>query len=293
MLRKFPITQDSYHEDPWSTWLDGELLTRDDRYWLSDGRDATPRDVISAALEHKKTGIRITGDRKRLLKLLNVQGEKLKKKIVLQGGWKSSDDVKIRISSALVQPENTVRLARNLAKDKPFQTWLPNISTEDGMSEFVSNDREEMEPIVVVPTIDPRLDGLDPHGSKGVAARSKLGTEFLSEFGVMQTEQFGRAWSRPSGREVLWSEAWGQVNEYDDERSESGTRLLIDIRLLKSLLRKQDRNLLILVELERYEKETFDSDGGFSYTQIVVSVDQNLRYKVHWGFVNFKYETDY
>ncbi len=90
---------------------------------------------------------------------------------------------------------------------------------------------------ITEPTTTPRLDGLDPYASKSVAERLRPGADILAELRLEPLDQIGRIWTNSSGRGVMWSEAWGRIADYGDEKSDSGSRLLIDIRLLKSLLR--------------------------------------------------------
>ena len=42
LLLERPVTDDSYHDDPWEDWLSGYCITREDGYWMSDGTGPYP-----------------------------------------------------------------------------------------------------------------------------------------------------------------------------------------------------------------------------------------------------------
>jgi hypothetical protein len=66
-LRKYPVTNRSYDDDPWPNWLNREMLTRADGLWLADGIDATPLDTQINLLEEGETGLVIMGNNSRVV----------------------------------------------------------------------------------------------------------------------------------------------------------------------------------------------------------------------------------
>lgn len=53
------------------------------------------------------------------------------------------------------------------------------------------------------------------------------------------------------------------------------------------MLTKYDRELLLLFDLKRYEKETYRSSGQFSHTIGVVRIDKSLNVEYFKGRVNY------
>ena len=284
-LKKYPITEDSYYDDPWEDWLSRYKCTRDDGLWLSDGTDRTPLDIHEFLLERNGKELGITGDKQKLLKLLNIQSS-LKKQVVIQGRWKSAEGVNVKISSALVSRKKSSRVVKGLINQDPIHVWLPSYSDEYGSGEYFRDDEQECDPWVVSSSGEDRLDEFDPYGVIEANNRYRMSSEINKLLDLRKVDEFGREWVDNKDILRVSSQAWGRRNKYHEDGDKAGSRLLISKFSLKKVLKKLDKELIILIDLERYEKSGYQRDSRFSHTIAVVHVIQDLDYDYFQGKVN-------
>ncbi len=284
-LRALPVVDSPwYNEDAWEEWLGRYLLTREDGLWLSDGTDTQPLDTASTLLEKGTKSLKITGARKRLLQLAGI-GDAVGKELVVEGRWFSADDIGIHISSALVPPSKARVLARALTREEPVIVWIPVL---DESESDLGYRQQEYAPWIVCPSGVARLDEHDPYGATVANLRPRLAREILSLYSLRSRDPFERVWSDKRDAAMLRADAWGR-DETDARRSpHPGLRLICASPLLRRLLTKRDRDLLLLIKLERHEKR-HGQDSEWSHTIAVVRIAKTLDLEYFEGRTNHAY----
>jgi hypothetical protein len=282
-LRQYPVTNRSYDDDPWPNWLNGELLTRIDGLWLADGIDATPLDTQINLLEEGETGLVITGNRRKLLSLVGIDSE-IPKDLVVDGNWRSADNIHVDISSALASTKHAGVLARQLAAEEPFRVWLP--SRREGDDEYEPSKKQNCESWVVSPSSETRLDGDDPLGASCAVTRPYFIQEVRQLWDLKAGDAFNRAWCTPGGKRVAFSEAWGRHSRQDDDGTSASKRLICSSEFLGRLLAKKQAELLLLIRLQRYEKGLGNESSRFSHTTAVLRIKQTLSFRFYGGAIN-------
>lgn len=288
-----PVTDDWWYEDdPWGGWLGQYLLTHQDGLWISDGTDRTPDDASVRLLGPREKGLAITGDQKEIMKLAGLDIEKgVGRELIVQGGWYSSDGVEISLSSALVSPQKAQQLARKLIHEKPILVWLPTFQGGED-DEYLYRDEKEYSPWIVCPSGESRLDEHDPYGVSVANFRPRLAKDYLEFCKLTRQDAFGRFWNDNRGSLSLRAQAWGRDETNRGDGPHPGLRLLCKSSVLKKVLGKYDKELLLLFDLQRYEKETHRSSGRFSHSIGVVRIDQSLNVEYFKGRVNYLHKSD-
>ena len=283
LLRECPVKNDLYNEnDPWEEWLSRYLLTRDDGLWLSDGIDRTPLDVVEILLEKKKETLVLTGDKNKILNLAGITPS-IGKKLVVSGDWHSADNVKVMITSSLVPPFKASQLARELAREEPKVTWLPSYGVYANEPEHINNEKRDFTPWIVYPAGEAKLDEHDCFVASSANLRHRVAADFLSGLGWTKGDPFGRVWMNKRGHMATHAQAWGLKNKYTDEELSSGLRLLCTGTTLKTILTKNNKDLLLLIKLQRYEEKSFRTGSRFTHTMAVVHINKELKWEYFKG----------
>ena len=173
LLKTYPVTDDSWYDDPWDEWFNRYTLTRNDGLWLSDGTESTPLDTMEFLLETKQKGLELTGTREKILSLAGL-GPRVGKELVIDGDWISPDNVEVHISSVLVHSNKGATLARKLTREEPMSVWVPCIHEGENASEYPSHDKEGYIPWVVRPNGEAHLDVHDPYGAPSAKFQATL-----------------------------------------------------------------------------------------------------------------------
>lgn len=285
-LQQYPVTNDSYYDDdPVGEFLSRYLLTREDGMWLSDGTGRMPMDTSVLLLEKKDKELGIVGDQAKLLELVKLENG-LSSELVIDGDWMSADNVKVKISSALVPSGRAEALARELIDEQPFLTWLSSLSEDDNGDEYIFEKKPGYTSWLVAPHSEARLDQYDFYGISYANNRSYLVKEFRDLCGLYKGDVFGQTWKNKRGHVELISEVWGSEDIHSDNGSHQGCRLICKKSVLKKIFSKQEKDLLILINLQRYQKETHDSDSKFSNTVAVVRVTNDMNVEYFAGKIN-------
>ena len=287
LLKNFRVIDDRYHKDTWGEWLRGYLLTRDDGFWLSDATDRTPLDTVQTLLEHTKAGQEITGKPQKLLQLARLWPRSVKGELVIIGSWHSSDGVEVHISSALVAPGKARRLARELMREEPIRAWIPIFDDYEGDGEFTRGDKKDYTPWIVRPSGETRLDEHDPFGVSCANLRHRLSRDSAAQLSLKLIDRFGRSWQNGRGTIALRAEAWGREDRYSERGPHSGLRLFCSAPALRRILNKLDKNLVLLISLQRYEKEGNKAGGHFSHTVAAVRIAKTLLIEYFKGRTNY------
>lgn len=293
LLKDFRVTNDSwYDDDPWGEWLGRHVLTRDDGFWLSDGTDRTPLDTAQILLEKAKDGLALTGDQNKLLQLAGLTS-RVGKELVVQGSWYSADNIEVHISSALVPPEKAPQMARKLTREEPMITWIPMYHETEDDREYSRGDKKEYTAWIVCPSREARLDEHDPFGTPYANLRQRLSRDYASALSLTTNEPFGRHWQNKRGTIAVRAEAWGREDRYSDRGPHSGLRLYCSASSLKRILKKYDKNLLLLISLQRYQKEGYRGDSKFTHTVAVLRISKTLDLEYFKGRVNYLHKSRY
>lgn len=295
LLAKFPVTDDysSRHEDdPWGVWLRQYGLTRNDGLWLSDGRDITPLDTSEALLEKRKEDFVLTGDSNRLLRLAGISS-RVGKELIVEGTWFSVDNVKIDISSALVPTHKAASLARKLISEEPMAVWIPVFDEfEDGSERLMGSKEKDYTPWIVCPSGDTLLDKHDPYGVSYANFRSHIARDFAPLCALTSSDPFRRIWCDQRGKAAMCAQAWGREDRDSEERTHSGRRLSCTSSVLKKILAKYNKDLLLLVKLERSERE-YREPTKWAHTVAVIRVSKTLDVEYFKGRVNHPHRFRY
>jgi NACHT domain len=285
-LAKYPVVQRPYDDgDSWREWLRRELLTRNDGLWLADGVDRPPVDTQVNLYEKGEKGLVLTGDKAKLLSLVNIESS-VAAELVVAGDWRSADGIGIHITSALVPPRDAKKLALELSQKDPFQAWLPCAEGYEGGDEYSRSEKKPSKPWIVWPSIEARLDETDPLGVTS-AVRRLYFTKAVNAIGSLRAlDPFRRTWADSKGRVAARSEAWGRNAAHDEEESISAKRLVCSSEFLKNVLLKQRAELLVLVILRRYEKGFGSRESQYWHTTAVVRIDQSLDFEFYPGAIN-------
>lgn len=286
LLSEVPVTEESYSsKDPWKDWLEDRLLTREDGLWLSDGMDRPPLELKTNLREQGKEGLVVTGEKAKILSLI-FDGQQQRNELTVKGRWSSPDGIAVRISSALVAPDKAHSLARRLIREKPFLAWLPSFDRYDEESLV----RKGYLPWIVSHSSEARLDKDDPLGAPCAVSRPYFVEGMIAAYSLKANDPFKRAWKAPNGEVVGYSDAWqgssNRYDRYDEESSPCGIRLVCSNNLLRKILAAQKKDLLVLVQLQRYEKGIGGRDSKYFNTIAVIHINRKLKPMFYKGAVN-------
>ena len=288
LLAAFHVIEDRWDEkdDPWGEWLERYVLTRDDGLWLSDGTDKTPLDTTEPLLETKKSGLAVTGDRDKLLRLAGLTS-RVGKELVVEGTWFSSDNISVNISSALVPPTKAAMLARKLIREQPMAVGIPTFREIEEEPEYIRGKKKEFTPWIVRPSGDVLLDEHDPYGVSCANFRPFIACDYVAFCKPTRSDPFHRTWHDKRSKQVMRSQAWGWKSIDSEEGPHFGLRLFCTSSMLKKILSKNDKDLLLLIKLERYKKESFRGNGKFTHTVAVVQITKTLDLEYFKGRINY------
>ena len=283
LLKTHPITKDWDSGKSWAEWLESNLLTRSDGLWLSDGMDRAPLNTMQNAMEKGMDGLVLTGDRDKLLSLVGIQSMKITDELVVEGNWKSPDDVNVHISSALVPSRQAKIRAKELIAEEGFFVWLPTLDYDDQEEPFFSR-KEGFLPWIVTPSREvTELEEYDPLSVIEVERRSHFAPKYANTFSVGSGDPFKRTLRMPRRKLAARTQAWG----YKKESKNTGVRLIAKAKFLSNLLKEFNVDLLILIKLHRYDsKEQGYGDSKFTDTVAVLRVQKDLKLEYIKGVVN-------
>lgn len=283
LLAKYPVLKGFYAGDAWKEWLGREVLTREDGLWLSDGVDGPPIETLSNLKERVGDALVLTSGKDKLLAILGITGSAITKELVVGGYWSSTDNVSVRVMSALVVPKKADEKASALAAEDASQAWLPFVEENENGGESTRSSVPGYRAWIVEPSITARFDETDPVGANSVAQRLRVASQF-NELGSLHPQDgFQRQWSDGAGRVAVRSEAWGAESNQEDGGTNDGLRLLCSPDFLRLVLGATKSDLLILLILHRYEKDFGRGAGQYTHATAVVHVNQALDCTFYMG----------
>ncbi|MER9926397.1 hypothetical protein NKJ84_26510 [Mesorhizobium sp. M0048] len=289
LLLERPITDESYYDDPWQNWLSEYRVTREDGYWISDGTSRYPL----VALNDLRTGTGPEAERdlpiddKRFLATLAGLGEPLSKNTIVQASWSSPDSVTCSVMSALVAPANAELAALAVATSPSFHMWLPFYETYDEEEPgFRRDGMQPCDPWITHAQKSENLDRYDPFGAPTALSTYRPSASVITNFQLSVTKPWSHAWIDKSRSVAFRYEGWGGwQGEGESENRQDGHALYCDRSFLARMLKELDRNLILLVKLQRYHErkrygDEASEEGKFTYSFMIAVLDKQLNVKV-------------
>ena len=191
---------------------------------------------------------------------------------MVSGAWKSPDDVYLAVSSAFVSAADGEAIVNQLMSEKDeFQVWLPHFTLYvDEEEEVLVETDLSIEAWVANAEVEPRLDKYDSFGSRVAMERSRPAAWFVKELNLNSDDTFSSSWSDTDGDTVFISEAWGYSRGTGRNKSEElGQRLSCSWSKVEKYLQANNKSLLSLVKLRRYQSLNKDGEK-FNHTMLAV-----------------------
>jgi NACHT domain len=291
-LQTFPVTNDSWTDgDPWAEWLGRYTLTRDDGLWLSDGTDRTPLDSETIMMETGPKDLVLTGDRAKILGLLGMSATGVS--VIVDGQWHSSDGIRVHISSALVDPNEAVKIARAMMREDPMIVGVPSMRPYEDDTDDAAEEDDGLVPWIVQPSEETRIDEYDPFGVSSAATRPYIARRYSTDLALQKAEPFGRVWRGKNDKTVLEAEAWGRSDRHREGSPYPGEQLSCTLAELKKVLRKNKRSLFILMVLQRTEQRGYRESSTYIHTAAVALIDGDGQLSYVPGKINHEHKNSW
>ena len=259
LKKTFPINRQSYDEadfNPWTEWLKKNDVSFEDGSWLSDHKDALPKEAKQWLIDknNKKESL-ITAPN--ILRRVGLIKDNIHALIPICGSWLSSDGVSVRMVSALIKDKAVIGKCKTFSKLPNQKIWLPRFGSDGLDDQFMRES--EFEPLLWEPEAYPiGLDNGDQFASQYAAKRPRLGIELTQKFGLI-SDEFQKEWFDQNGDLVLRSEVWGQWKPHPDyHRSwnqEEGQILWACPKWLDKSLAQINRRLIFHIDFWRYKSD--------------------------------------
>jgi hypothetical protein len=261
-----PGSGDSYLEEPWEEWLSNFSPTKPNGLWLADGTGEYPdyalNDLLADSNEKRPVPLADAGFLRSLagIDITNQTG----KRLIIDALWDSPDGVHVSISSVLVRPTEARLAALALATASSAHMWLPTFRPHEEDDGAFREDTKPCEPWVTHPYVEVKIDEHDPNGSRAAVARPRPSRQTIETCKLASIDPWSEVWSDGPGRVAFRSRAWGRrTGKGEREVWEAGTALECDRRFLAELLRKLDRDMVLLIKLGHYRRrERYGEDDG-------------------------------
>jgi hypothetical protein len=153
--------------------------------------------------------------------------------------------------------------------------------------------KKEYLPWIVCPSGETRLDEHDPYGVSCANYRPRLARDFAAFCSLTRDDPFGRIWQDKQGKARLHAQAWGREDKYSEDGQHSGLRLFCTSSVLKRILTKYDKDLLVLIKLQRYEKDSYQRDSTWTHSVGVARITKTLDLEYNKGRVNYVHKSRY
>lgn len=289
-LKKHPIVWRRYDEhNPWKEWLSRQILTCEDGLWLSDGTDLSPINIRINLREVIDDQVVLTGSMEKLLSLIGIKNA-IGEYLTVDADWSSIDDIKVRISSALVPKRKSATIAGSLAKQDPFQAYLPHLDVYEDEDDEDRSSFKPYIPWVISPSAEANLDEGNTLGIIGAVRRSRL-SNAANTFGrLTANDPFRRSWIDSAGKVIVSSEAWCQYSNRRSDGPFSGLRMQCKSDFIKDYLVANNSHLLVLIRLRRYESGFGGEKSKYWHSTAVVRITETLNFEYYAGCINEKVE---
>ena len=283
LIRERPVVRDTYDPDdwcPWVDWLRKHDVSFEDGAWLSDRKDAVPDQARQYLLIHDKNDKAIESE-VRLLEKLGLVGRSTDSLLPIRGSWRSSDDVHVRITSALARRKGVISRCIAFAKRPDHDIWLPAFGSDGEVDRHMQ--RSEFEPLIWEPeryTIG--IDVGDEIATRYAIERPGLGKRLIERLGL-ESDKDRRSWFTKNGTLALRSQVWGQWRPepsnhrgwYQDE----GLIFWAAQDWLDQALSTLNRSLVFHIDLHKYSsRSSYDESPGLKAVYIaLLNKDGTLR----------------
>lgn len=278
LLSSRPVVGDDWSGDAWAAFLNEYGLSRDDGLWLADLTDPFPLDLIQESdFPMPKSGdsrSTIREDSRLLAPMLGISDGKLSAEWTpIAGRWSIDRDTNLTIRSVLANESDARSTAMSLLSDEPFFRWLPD--DEDEITRHFGQEGHSIQPLVAeTPNTERQLDRHDPYGSASALNRPFPTDSTKEVLGVTPSDSAVRQWSI-NDVPRFYAEAWGAEGGRGEQAwSETGSRIFISTSALKALLGATDRDLAILIKLQKYHRGRSSARGGdtsgFTHRSLIV-----------------------
>lgn len=287
-LSKHPVLQGPYDDgNPWQEWLRRRVLTRADEHWLADGTDIRPLATRVNLRELYDGKIGITGSPAKIRALLGISTE-LGEWLVVDGRWRSIDGVDVHIQSGLVTATESPLVAFNLARQDPFQAYIPRLEQYENDHSEADSQRSYLpfRPWIVDPDSEAGLDEADLLGVVQAAMRPRLANEVNTFASITSVAPDGRSWVDPSGAELVRSQLWRQEADRHEGVRSSGAQIQCRSDLVQKYLATNEAHLVMLIVLRQYEPEFGERSSRFRHSTAVLEVTPSLAISYYHGRVN-------
>ena len=172
--------------------------------------------------------------------------------------------------------------------------WIPIFNESEDNLEHSSGSKKEYVPWIVCPSGgDPRLEEHDPYATPCANLRPRLANDLNALFLLTSDDPFLRIWQDKHGRPVVRAQAWGHEDRYTEDGPHSGLRLICTSSILKKILVKDNKDLLLLINLERYEKESYRGSGKWTHSIGVAQITKTLSLEYFKGRTNYLHKSNY
>ncbi len=278
LLSSRQVVGEDWSGDAWAAFLKEYLLSRDDGLWLADLTDPYPLDLAKESdISMPESGDNrstIREDARLLAPMVGIRDGRLAAEWTpVSGRWSIDRDITLTLKSVLANQSDARSAAMTLLSDKPFFRWLPD--DEEEIVRHFGTEGHSVQPWVAeTPNTQRQLDRHDPYGCTSALDRP-FPTELTKDaLGVVASDAVVRRWSSDAGPQ-FYVEAWGAEGGRGEQAwNETGSRIFARTSALKSLLEAMDRNLLLLVKLQKYHRGKSSGRGGdtsaFTHRSLIV-----------------------
>ena len=283
LLKKYPLHQDP--DSPYdniANWLNKFLLTRNDGYWLADGRNPIPFECKIRNDGKQDDGWRWSVNKKDFESALGIDKDKLN----LWGFWTAVSDRRketVYIRSALVSPDHSISLLKALqTASNPHDFCIPDADNRLEIDEFGFKLKGWIEDHKT----DRGIDEFDPW-SGDIQFPPPKPASFIRDLFYLESESDCRVWkikTEKKNMEMIWSQVWGNLiqQEYASD-SNHGDRLQASYAFIKKMLIKTNMDLIVNVEIDRrfcrYRYERYEDEIEFMppyFKVFVINADSQI-----------------
>lgn len=266
LLASRQVVGEDWSGDAWAAFLNEYLLSREDGLWLADLTDPYPLDLAKESdvsmPESGDSRSTIREDARLLAPMLGIRdGELAAEWTPVSGRWSIARDTTLTLRSVLADQSDARSAAMTLLGDEPFFRWMPD--DEDEIVRHFGAEGHSIQPWVAeTPNPQRQLDRHDPYGCTSALDRPFPADLTKNALGVVPSDAVVRQWSSDAGPQ-FHAEAWGAEGARGEQAwSETGSRIFVRTPTLKLLLGTTDRNLLILLKLQKYHRGKSNGRGG-------------------------------
>lgn len=254
-LRSRPLVVSEWDPEPMARYLEQELLVRRDGFWVADETALTPPDA------YKPRRHRDHLPRRSTLPTLIGLGEPHPEGVVVNGSWKSGDEVDFWVRSALVSPNDAQAAAVALALSSQYDVSLP---LQSDLDDYHHRDPGPFRPwlTAIDLTNEAGLDLKDPYASSDARSGVRPADDMVDQFKLTAADPFQRIWTDRAGTKMLFTEVWGGTDGRGrHETDRSGRRTWAPTGFLRSLCKVQAANVIVLTYSSIYLKEKNDGSA--------------------------------